>query len=56
MAEIGTKKDPNLNLEKEEQPNTPSDLMSPSPVRTHSSSPHKRNNLLKKKKKKKKRE
>jgi len=33
MAEIGTKKDPNPNLEKEEQPNTPSDLLSPSPVK-----------------------
>jgi len=39
MAEIGTKKDPNPNLEKEEQPNTPSDLLSPSPVKDPFQSP-----------------
>jgi hypothetical protein len=33
MAEIGTKKDPNPNLVKEEQSNTPYDLLSPSPVK-----------------------
>jgi hypothetical protein len=57
MAEIGTKKDPNPNLEKEEQPNTPSDLLSPSPVKDPFQSPpappQKKNNLLKNKKNKK---
>jgi hypothetical protein len=53
MAEIGTKKDPNPNLDKEEQPNTPSDLLSPSPVKDpfQFPPPPQKNNLLKKKKK-----